>query len=226
MKKVLFILIIFCLVSCKVADLKGLYSTPNCGFYSIDCFKYYFENQYFTYWYSHNVLGEIQLNGKFIQVEDSIFLYPNKYVFQAESGIHYSDSQNDSIHISIALIPDYLGSKPDTIRMPWLIKINNEEYFSETDPLGFFTIDNDSVYSIEIKDYASKYNLDEQYSVDTILNISKSQSDINIYLATGEIAPMVIPPVTKFVMRKNKLIACDSVESVFKPSSNIFYKSE
>ena len=236
MKKLLigFLTVLTFAVSCKTAEVSGFYKTQDCGDYAVDCFMYNFHSDgRFTYWYSNSMIGEITLYGTYYILKDTIKLTPNKYIFHDTTKIEYVPKSNpQKTKINIALIPGFLINKPDTMHVPWRIKVNNAFSFDETDEMGNYTANVPEINKIEIQDYSAKYNLDSDMEVQVnTFYPEKKGCDINIYLASDILEPVVIPPVKKFLIKGRKyLIALNNNDStsnnMFEATTNIYVKEK
>lgn len=181
--------------------LSGVYRSSDCADFSPNCFQYRFhEDGTFSYWYSTDVFGDFFISGNYYILDDMLKLTPDKYIFTDTTHINYTPRRSrDSITIRISLLPGHFKNMPDTMHVPWLIKVNNQRMFSDTDDDGVYTVAADSVYSIAIKEYSAKFQMDSEIpEADTVISPALKSHDIDIYLASSVIAPFVIRPVTLF----------------------------
>lgn len=219
-----------CAISCGTTNVSGLYKTQDCDEYARDCFMYSFKNDgNFTYWYSNSTIGEITLYGTYYILGKHVKLIPNKYIFHDTTKILFEDKKDQNkTRIKISLIPGYLKNKPDTMHIPWLVKINDAPFFSETDDEGILISEKTDIQRIEIKDYSSKFELDnDTLASGTVFEINEKNKDININLASDILEPIVIPPVKQFLIKGKKLIAIkdkNSGNNMFEASTNIYIK--
>ncbi len=232
MKHLMFILLLI-LISSSVFSQKniiGLYKTEDCGNYQVNCFFYVFKQDgSFIYRYSQDVLGEATLTGTYNILGDTIFLNTDNYLFCEQTQIRYSPKTDSSFStIKIKLLPCHLIGHADTLYVPWLVKINNAPSFLETNENGVLKVENCEISKLEIKDYSMKYDLESKSISDTTIFLTQNNCNIDILLPAKNIAPAVIPPLKKFVIKNKKIIGVETNEFIdyqeFKPSTNVYIK--
>lgn len=215
------IIILFLLSSANLfAQISGRYLAEDCDEYFNDCFYYSFhENYTFTYGYSLNEIGEFFLSGDYKIEKDTLILLPrNKFVKENVNIEYLPKADNEHITINIAMLPMYFGSLRDTMRMPYFVKVNNELEFRETDFVGSLEIENQIVNKLTIKEYALKFDLEEQSSQENqiIIEPKKQNCDYNIFFPS-DIEPFYVPPVKKFLLAGKKIIALDGPQEANNP---------
>lgn len=202
------------------AQISGRYLADDCDEYFNDCFYYSFhENFTFTYGYSLNEIGEFFLSGDYKINKDTLLLFPKNKFLKENVNIEYlPKADNEHITINIAMLPMYFGSSRDTMRMPYFVKINDELEFKETDFVGSLLIDNKEINKIIIKEYALKFDLEEQSSQENqiVIEPKEQNCDYNIFFPS-DIEPFYIPPVKKFLILGKKIIAIDSTQEANNP---------
>ncbi|MCQ2253109.1 MAG: hypothetical protein MJZ61_06650 [Bacteroidales bacterium] len=206
MKNVLSALLLTVLLAgCASVNVKGLYHSDDCADDSENCFQYNFHNDgSFTYWYTNSVFGDFFVSGNYYVIGKQLKLTPSKYIYHDSTNIQYSPRPNaDSIHIRISMLPGHFKNKPDTMHVPWLIKVNDAPFFDETDEYGLYSLCAESVSKIEIKEYSAKFYMDSEIpEADTTIFPSKTNCNIDVYLASSVLEPIVIPPVSIFRIHK------------------------
>ena len=226
----IFLSVFLPIISFGQKTVSGLYKTADCGNYQVNCFSYYFDgNGNFVYHYSQDVLGETSLTGKYFANGDTIFLKTDDYLICEPMQIKYSPlTENNYITLKIRLLPCHLKNKPDTLFAPWLVKINNEISFLETDENGVLKVENKEILKLEIRDYSQKYDLETKINSDTTIITTQTNCNIDIYLPAPNISPTIVPPLKKMIIKNKKLIGIETDEFVdyqeFKPSTNIYIK--
>lgn len=213
---------------CASVNLKGMYFNDNLDDTSEDCFQYSFHNDgTFVYCYTNAVFGDFIVNGEYYVLEDKIKLFPVRYIFMDSAKVEYAPRRSaDSIRVCILLLPGHFKNHPDTMRMPWLIKVNDQKFFAETDESGVYAVRTDSVSRVEIMEYSAKFQMDgEMPEADTVIYPLHPDMDMDIYLASQALAPFVIPPVSVFrIHRKGRLLeSLDTCETGYWKHSTRFY---
>jgi len=194
--------VLMCAVQAVAQDeILGIYHSSDCDDFSPNCFQYSFRDDgEFTYWYTTDLFGEFVIRGRYYILDDMLKLTPEKYIYNDTTHLEYSERRSpDSITVRISLLPGHFKNRPDTMHVPWLIKVNGQKAFSDTDDEGAYTLAADSVYSIAIKEYSAKFDMDGSLlEADTVIVPDRGKGDIDIYLASKVIAPFVIRPVQLF----------------------------
>lgn len=228
-----FLTALLSVVSCTPKKILGIYHSENCDGYATDCFIYNFHSDgTFTYWYSSEMAGEVNLYGNYYVIGDSVKLTPEKYIFHDSSSVEYlPQSEKNKIHLKISLIPGYLKNKPDTMYVPWLVKTDKMLFFEETDEEGNYVIDGEDVKTIEIQDYSAKFQLEEaDKTTSALISVEKRDCDIKVNLASQTLEPFVIEPVKKFLIFGKKLIAVykesDTLGQIAKPPTEVYVKEK
>jgi hypothetical protein len=196
--------------SCATIDVKGLYCSADCKDFSEDCFQYNFHDDgTYTYWYTNSTFGEFFLQGNYYMIGRTVKLLPIKYIYHDTTSIEYTPRIcPDSTTIRISLLPGHLKNRPDTMHVPWLIKINDDKFYSETDEYGVYRVAGNSVKKIMVKEYSAKFYMDsEMPEADTTIEVSTIDKDIHILLASSVLEPIVIPPAKNFIYHKGTLVA-------------------
>jgi hypothetical protein len=186
----------------------GLYQHQICKI-GPNCFYYEFcSDKTFKYQYWQDILGSGTFTGTWTNVDDTLKLIPNKVFFSKESDIKTSDYTNSTqTFISIKLLRPDKANKSDTLKTNWLISINGNNLFQETNNNGELLIDKQKIDSIKIRDYFLSFSSKPLICIkDSVFKIATDKNEIDIYLAECEYQPAMFEWMTKqFLIRGNKI---------------------
>jgi hypothetical protein len=203
-------------VSSCSKSITGLYKHEICG-KAPDCFLYDFcKDGEFTYWYSQDILGSATLTGNWSILNDTLYLKPAPYIFDAETKLICKRSKevSDSIHIQIGLLPKNFKNKQDTTFLSWLVLFDNEETIYETNEKGFLSIPFRQIDKITVRDFFTSFGAPPLIQIsDTIFTIEKNTDDIKILIADNNSEPLILGVNDKLLMKWRRLYSIPSDSS-------------
>ncbi len=228
MRFLVFLLSAVVLAGCASINLDGMYYNADLEDSSEDCFQYSFHDDgTFVYCYTNSLFGDFIVNGEYYVIGSRLKLFPVRYIYTDSAHVDYKERHSpDSLRVTISMLPGHFKNHPDTMRMPWLIKVNDQKFFSDTDDNGTYTLRADSLWRIEIMEYSYKYQMDSELpEADTVIVPQYGGRDVDIFLTSQALAPFVIPPVSVFQIHKRgrQLESLDTLESGYWKHSTRFY---
>jgi hypothetical protein len=187
--------------------VKGLYRHQICK-HGPNCFYYEFcPDGTFHYYYWQDVLGSDVYTGSYEVKQDTLILEPDKILYEQKSRLVQKVGPGEEINIEINLLrPSRLG-ETDTLKVSWLLYIDNDESFVETNESGKILLDRKGIKSIKVVDYFTQFGGPPLIQLrDSIFKIDPGINQIEINVAEVEYQPSMYDWMTKkFVIKKGKL---------------------
>jgi hypothetical protein len=150
-------------------------------------------------------LGSATLTGDWFLKGDTLYLKADQYLFNVESHLICKQKDNsDSTIIQIGLLRKYFKNQRDTSYWNWLVKIDNETKFYETNDKGILKIPYRPINQITVRDYLVPSFIEIK---DSVFKIDNSSNDIKIYLADNKSETCILWENKTMITKWRKLIS-------------------
>lgn len=189
------------------AQINGTFEHKICNV-GPNCFVYKFNpDGTFEYQYHQDIIGNGTLDGTYSKVGDTLKLFPNKVLFEAESIIIEKDYGNsDSTRIEIKFQRLAKKGESDIVKWDWYVSINDTEY-RKTDENGIIIIPKVKVEKIQIRDILKmEIKSDLLKLTDSIFKPKMDKNSITIYASESEDGTdlAITDWMTKVFLKKGK----------------------